>query len=192
MEEIRVVERTRRGRCDSRLHVEEKLHARLTVDFDDLPDAGVVLLDDEFTITGERHRVQSRPTQGSIRDLDPRRDLEHHSPVQDRCRHRVVGSENRREERSQEHGGRNDAESDPTLCPDKQCTPEGREVIDAGETKGTVSTAMLIVGGAAAAAGIIMLAVSGSSSEAEAEQSHLQILPMISSQGAGLVITGTL
>ncbi|MFO0550077.1 MAG: hypothetical protein U0271_16900 [Polyangiaceae bacterium] len=60
------------------------------------------------------------------------------------------------------------AEGDPSLCPDKQCTAAGREEIDSAETQALVSTVGFAVGGAALAAGVVMIAVGftmGSSDE---------------------------
>jgi hypothetical protein len=51
------------------------------------------------------------------------------------------------------------AQDDPSLCPDKRCTPKGREVIDEAETKATLSTVGFVAGGAALSAGVIMFVV---------------------------------
>ncbi len=51
------------------------------------------------------------------------------------------------------------AQDDPSLCPDKRCTPKGREVIDEAETKATLSTVGFVAGGAALSAGVIMFIV---------------------------------
>lgn len=60
------------------------------------------------------------------------------------------------------------AEDDPTLCPDRVCTPAGREEIDKAETQATISTAGLVVGGVALAGGVVLVVIgfsSGGSSE---------------------------
>lgn len=51
----------------------------------------------------------------------------------------------------------NDAEEDPSLCPDHQCTTAGREAIDDAELKGTISTVGFAVGGAALATGVVLI-----------------------------------
>lgn len=53
--------------------------------------------------------------------------------------------------------GLDDAESDPALCPNKQCTPAGREAIDDAETNGIISTIGFAVGGAAIATGVVLI-----------------------------------
>ena len=49
------------------------------------------------------------------------------------------------------------AENDPALCPAFRCTPAGLEAIDSARTKANVSTAMLVVGGAAVATGVVLV-----------------------------------
>lgn len=52
---------------------------------------------------------------------------------------------------------RDELESDPALCPGRRCTHRGLAELDSVETKATVSTATLVVGGLAAAAGGTLL-----------------------------------
>lgn len=46
-------------------------------------------------------------------------------------------------------------------CPDRRCTPEGRDAVDQGQTYGLVSTITFAVGLAGIAAGVIMLIMDG-------------------------------
>jgi hypothetical protein len=55
---------------------------------------------------------------------------------------------------------RNQALEDPTLCPNKECTPEGREVIKRSESRGIVSTVGIVVGAVALAGGVTMIIIS--------------------------------
>lgn len=54
-------------------------------------------------------------------------------------------------------GQASDAENDPTLCPDKACTPAGQSEIDSAETKALISTIGVGVGAAAAITGLVLL-----------------------------------
>ncbi|NUP04871.1 MAG: hypothetical protein HOW73_02290 [Polyangiaceae bacterium] len=54
-------------------------------------------------------------------------------------------------------GTASDAEDDPALCPNKICTPAGREEIDSAETQATVSTVGFAVGGVALAGGVALI-----------------------------------
>jgi len=78
------------------------------------------------------------------------------------------------------------AEDDATLCPDKQCTPAGREAIDDAETKALVSTVLIGVGAGAAVGGLVLFLVSGSSDEGD---STARLTPSVSPEGAGLQVT---
>jgi hypothetical protein len=86
------------------------------------------------------------------------------------------------------------AQDDPTLCPDKQCSPAGRSAIDSAEGKATASTVLLPVGGALAVAGIVMLVVSatGSSEGQPSTNSGVsaRIAPTLAPGSAGLVVVG--
>ncbi len=86
---------------------------------------------------------------------------------------------------------RNEAESDPTLCPDMACFPAGREVIDRAETYANVANVTFAVGGAAAASGIILLAVGLTRAEPDAPSKGVSArwMPQLSTQGAALTLT---
>jgi hypothetical protein len=49
------------------------------------------------------------------------------------------------------------AENDAALCPNKRCSPAGRDAVSEAETKGVISTVALAVGGAAVATGVILI-----------------------------------
>ncbi|WP_437279241.1 hypothetical protein WME90_01410 [Sorangium sp. So ce375] len=97
-------------------------------------------------------------------------------------------------------GQASDAEKDEALCPEKRCTPEGRDEIDAAETKALVSTIGVGVGVAALAAGAILVLTSGpsrtaSASAAAARQGspgrvQARIVPLIGPQGGGVGVLG--
>jgi len=55
------------------------------------------------------------------------------------------------------------AENDDALCPQKKCSADGLEAIEAAETKALVSNIALGVGGAAVATGIVLVLLSGGS-----------------------------
>ncbi|MBW2455237.1 MAG: hypothetical protein JRI68_12035 [Deltaproteobacteria bacterium] len=78
------------------------------------------------------------------------------------------------------------AEDDETLCPEKQCTPAGREAIDEAETKALVSSVLIGVGAGAVVGGVILLLVGGSSDEGD---STARLTPSVSAEGAGLQMT---
>ncbi len=80
-----------------------------------------------------------------------------------------------------------DAEEDPTLCPDKKCTPAGRDEIDAAETKALVSTIGVGVGVAAIATGVVLLVTGGSSS---ASASAPRVAPLVGARAGGLSLSG--
>jgi len=92
---------------------------------------------------------------------------------------------------------KSNAQSDPTLCPNKQCTAEGRKVIDGAQSKATAASVLVPVGGASLLAGIILLAVAGASGpEVEpAAEGHpaaaARILPAIGQDNVGLFVVGT-
>lgn len=78
------------------------------------------------------------------------------------------------------------AEDDETLCPEKQCTPAGREAIDEAETKALVSSVLIGVGAGAVVGGVILLLVGGSSDEGD---STARFTPAVSTDGAGMQMT---
>jgi len=82
-----------------------------------------------------------------------------------------------------------EAESDPALCPDKQCTPEGREVISDGEVKGTVSTAAFVIGGGGVALGAALIAITLVRDQAEPAPAA-RLVPAIGPTGGGLLLVG--
>ncbi|WP_437677285.1 tetratricopeptide repeat protein [Sorangium sp. So ce131] len=98
-------------------------------------------------------------------------------------------------------GQASDAEDDPALCPNKQCTPRGREEIDAAETKALLSTIGVGVGVAAIGAGVVLVLTSGpsraeSASAAGARRSapggvRAQVVPVIGPGGGGVGVLGT-
>jgi hypothetical protein len=89
------------------------------------------------------------------------------------------------------------AKDDATLCPDKRCSPAGRDIIDSAGTKADASTALLVVGGAIAATGAVLLAVSltGASNQEQPEKSapaKAVLAPAFGLGCAGLSVAGTL
>jgi hypothetical protein len=91
-------------------------------------------------------------------------------------------------------GQASDAENDATLCPNKQCTPAGRDEIDGAETKALVSTIGFVVGGAAIAGGVVMILVGGKKgSEAAAARPApvARVVPAIGPSGGGLSLSGS-
>ncbi|XXY18506.1 hypothetical protein WME88_02475 [Sorangium sp. So ce216] len=93
-----------------------------------------------------------------------------------------------------------DAEDDPTLCPGKQCSPRGREEIDAAETKALVSTIGIGVGVAALGAGAILVLTSGPSTTEGARAAgarrgspgrvQARVVPLIGADGGGVGVLG--
>jgi hypothetical protein len=63
-------------------------------------------------------------------------------------------------------GDASEAEDDPTLCPAKMCTPEGRATIDSAEGRALASTILIGVGAAAAVGGVILILTAPSSEPA--------------------------
>ncbi|AUX39174.1 hypothetical protein SOCE26_005560 [Sorangium cellulosum] len=98
-------------------------------------------------------------------------------------------------------GQASDAEDDPALCPKKQCTPRGREELDAAETKALLSTIGVGVGVAAIGAGVVLVLTSGpsrteSASAAGARRSapggvRARVVPVIGPEGGGVGVLGT-
>lgn len=83
------------------------------------------------------------------------------------------------------------AQSDPTLCPEKVCTPKGREVIDGAGTKALVSTIALPVGLAAAGAGVVLFVLSApKSSKTGGAGRKLAISPFVGPDGASFTVRG--
>jgi hypothetical protein len=106
-------------------------------------------------------------------------------------------------------GQASDAETDPSLCPKKACSPEGRDEIDAASTKALVSTIAVGVGVAAVGAGAVLILTSGrSKATAEARrtskpairevarpqhgwiQGTARVVPVFGPEGGGAVVLG--
>ncbi|XYH98827.1 hypothetical protein ACMHYB_03430 [Sorangium sp. So ce1128] len=97
-------------------------------------------------------------------------------------------------------GQASDAEDDPTLCPDKRCSPRGRKEIDAAETKALVSTIGIGVGVAALGAGAILVLTSGPSNTEAARAAaarrgspgrvQARVVPLIGADGGGVGVLG--
>ncbi|WP_437307442.1 hypothetical protein [Sorangium sp. So ce388] len=97
-------------------------------------------------------------------------------------------------------GQASDAEDDPTLCPAKQCSPRGREEIDAAETKALVSTIGIGVGVAALGAGAILVLTSGPSTTEGARAAgarrgspgrvEARVVPLLGADGGGVGVLG--
>lgn len=86
------------------------------------------------------------------------------------------------------------AEDDPTLCPDKLCSPAGRDEIDGAETKALISTIGVGAGVVAIGVGVYLVATSSGSSTTErsARRAPLtaRVLPVIDSHSTGVALTG--
>lgn len=80
------------------------------------------------------------------------------------------------------------AESDPALCPGKQCTPAGREEIDSANTKGMLANIGIGAGIVAAGAGIVLLVTGGSSKSSESHAAT-RVGPLIGHDTAGVVVS---
>ncbi len=87
-------------------------------------------------------------------------------------------------------GDKSDAEDDPALCPNKQCTPAGREKIDSAESKALISTIGFGVGIAAVGAGVAMILMSGGSDKEAQGQASAQVLPSFDQNGGGFSVVG--
>lgn len=86
-----------------------------------------------------------------------------------------------------------DAENDQTLCPNKVCTPAGRDAIDAAEGKALVANIMIPVGAAAAVGGLVMILIGVGSDapadDAAAAEPRVRVLPTAGPYGGGLQIS---
>jgi hypothetical protein len=80
------------------------------------------------------------------------------------------------------------AESDPALCPGKQCTPAGREEIDSANTKAMLANIGIGAGIVAAGAGVILL-VTGGSSKSSDSPAATRVVPLIAREAAGVVVS---
>lgn len=85
------------------------------------------------------------------------------------------------------------AKSDPTLCPNKVCTPAGRKEIDSASTKAMISTIGVGVGAAAIATGVVLFLLSPSSSAEHppSEAASTRVTPLLGPQATGLALSGS-
>ncbi|MBK8255060.1 MAG: hypothetical protein IPK82_20670 [Polyangiaceae bacterium] len=88
-------------------------------------------------------------------------------------------------------GDVSNAQNDSTLCPNKLCTPQGRQVINDASTKALVSSIALPVGIAAAGAGVVLFFISSPSDKKSGKTFRsVAISPFASPQGASVSIHG--
>ncbi|MFO0570247.1 MAG: hypothetical protein U0263_31690 [Polyangiaceae bacterium] len=89
-----------------------------------------------------------------------------------------------------------DAEDDPTLCPQKQCTARGRDEIDSAKSKALISTIGVGVGVAALGTGVVLILTAPSNRERAATSVRTraprapQLIPYADARHAGLVVKG--
>jgi hypothetical protein len=84
-----------------------------------------------------------------------------------------------------------DAKDDPKLCPDKQCTPAGRDEIDSAKSKALISTIGVGVGVAALGAGIVLIVTAPSNKEqASKSRRFARVSPYADGRNAGLFFSG--
>lgn len=89
-----------------------------------------------------------------------------------------------------------DAEDDPSLCPDKQCTPAGRDEIDSAKGKALISTIGVGLGVAALGAGIVLIATAPPGQERAASVTRRRAKlaprwsPYVDGRNAGLYVSG--
>ncbi|MCB9589064.1 MAG: PEGA domain-containing protein [Polyangiaceae bacterium] len=85
-----------------------------------------------------------------------------------------------------------DAENDPTLCPNKECTAAGQDEIDSAEGKALISTIGVGVGAAAAITGVVLLLTSGSSSSAKTKRGQFAtVTPVLGPRTNGVFLSGS-
>jgi hypothetical protein len=89
------------------------------------------------------------------------------------------------------------AEDDPALCPGKQCTPAGREEIDAASTKALIASIAFGVGVVAVGAGAVLILTAGSSTPSSKEAARrgwatptAWVVPALGPDGGGLGVAG--
>jgi len=82
-----------------------------------------------------------------------------------------------------------DAKDDPNLCPNKVCTPKGRDEIDGAKSKALISTIGIGVGVAALGAGIYFI-VSAPSAEKSARSTRPRFTPLLDPRAPGLSFSG--
>lgn len=81
------------------------------------------------------------------------------------------------------------AESTPTLCPNKQCTKAGLAEIDSASTKATISTVGFIGGGALLATGVVLFLVS-SPKKVSDSGTTAHFVPSVGPDGGGFSVLG--
>lgn len=74
--------------------------------------------------------------------------------------------------------GLDDAENDPALCPNKQCTKEGRAAVDDAQNHGIISTIGFAVGGAAIATGVVLIVLDLTGAVAPNPSARQGVLPL--------------
>jgi hypothetical protein len=86
------------------------------------------------------------------------------------------------------------AEDDPALCPDKRCSPAGREEIDGAETKALISTIGVGAGVVAIGVGVYLVASSSGStttgSSARRKSFSARLVPVIDPRSPGVALSG--
>lgn len=83
------------------------------------------------------------------------------------------------------------ASSDPNLCPEKRCTPAGRAVIDAAETKALVSTIGVAAGISAIGVGMTLVLLSRQNRKETAQEGAFVRFGLTGSAfGGGLEVRG--
>ncbi|HEX7601685.1 MAG TPA: hypothetical protein VF316_08775, partial [Polyangiaceae bacterium] len=80
------------------------------------------------------------------------------------------------------------AKSDATLCPNKVCTPAGRDAVNSASGMATISTIGFIGGGVALAAGAVLILTAGPSTPKK--EAATRILPDLGPNGGGLTFVG--
>lgn len=92
-------------------------------------------------------------------------------------------------------GTASDAEEDPALCPDKQCTTAGLDEIDSAKSSATISTIAFGVGAAALVGGAVLVILGatsgGGGSETGGATAPLALTPVASAEGGGLWLDGS-
>jgi hypothetical protein len=83
----------------------------------------------------------------------------------------------------------NNAEDDPELCPNKQCSPRGLEEIDSAEQKALISTIAIGAGLATAAVGAVLIVTSKSSRERGS--GALRVAPVAGRRSGGFAVVGS-
>jgi hypothetical protein len=88
-------------------------------------------------------------------------------------------------------GQAGDAEDDPALCPNKQCSEQGANEIDGAETKALISTIGFGAGAAAVVAGVVLIATSNTERKVAVRKPTprgAQVIPALGPSGGGLSV----